>query len=146
MRRPGSRHNRPDYAISKLNFVLGSMAVVCMGSRDPRESAAQRIGCNCRKFATKNVAESEFCTAKFVRFVFFCAARSISCRRHERHACPYAQIWRASAQPAADAPRFMLAFCPSTREAHAVDLALKLNVLAVCAVFAFVGAILLGAF
>ena len=28
----------------------------------------------------------------------------------------------------------------------AVDLALKLNVLAVCAVFAFVGAILLGAF
>jgi hypothetical protein len=34
----------------------------------------------------------------------------------------------------------------STREAPAVDLALKLNVLAVCAVFAFVGAILLGAF
>jgi hypothetical protein len=28
----------------------------------------------------------------------------------------------------------------------AVDLALKLNMLAVCAVFAFVGAILLGAF
>jgi len=34
----------------------------------------------------------------------------------------------------------------STREALAVDLALKPNVLAVCAVFAFVGAILLGAF
>ena len=34
----------------------------------------------------------------------------------------------------------------STREAPAVDLALKLNVLAVCAVFVFVGAILLGAF
>jgi hypothetical protein len=34
----------------------------------------------------------------------------------------------------------------STREAPAVDLALKLDVLAVCAVFAFVGAILLGAF
>jgi hypothetical protein len=32
-----------------------------------------------------------------------------------------------------------------TREAH-VDHALKLNVLAVCAVFVFVGAILLGAF
>jgi len=29
---------------------------------------------------------------------------------------------------------------------HDVDLALKLDVLAVCAVFAFVGAILLGAF
>jgi hypothetical protein len=40
----------------------------------------------------------------------------------------------------------VLAFSPSTREAPAVDLALKLNVLAVCAVFAFVGAILLGAF
>ena len=34
----------------------------------------------------------------------------------------------------------------STREARAVDLALRLNVLAVCAVFVFVGAILLGAF
>lgn len=34
----------------------------------------------------------------------------------------------------------------SAREAPAVDLALKLNVLAVCAVFVFVGAILLGAF
>jgi hypothetical protein len=31
-------------------------------------------------------------------------------------------------------------------EAHAVDLTLRLEVLAVCAVFAFVGAILLGAF
>jgi len=40
----------------------------------------------------------------------------------------------------------VLAFISSTREAPAVDLALKLNVLAVCAVFAFVGAILLGAF
>jgi hypothetical protein len=34
----------------------------------------------------------------------------------------------------------------STREAPAVDLTLRLEVLAVCAVFAFVGAILLGAF
>lgn len=34
---------------------------------------------------------------------------------------------------------------PLIREAH-VDHALKLNVLAVCAVFLFVGAILLGAF
>jgi hypothetical protein len=34
----------------------------------------------------------------------------------------------------------------SAREAPAVDLTLKLNVLAVCAVFMFVGAILLGAF
>jgi hypothetical protein len=41
---------------------------------------------------------------------------------------------------------FVLVFWKSTREAPAVDLALKLNVLAVCAVFAFVGAILLGAF
>jgi hypothetical protein len=44
--------------------------------------------------------------------------------------------------------RFLLSLAShiSTREAHAVDLALKLNVLAVCAVFVFVGAILLGAF
>jgi hypothetical protein len=32
------------------------------------------------------------------------------------------------------------------REAPAVDLTLRLNVLAVCAVFVFVGAVLLGAF
>jgi hypothetical protein len=35
---------------------------------------------------------------------------------------------------------------PQTREATDVDLALRLNVLAVCAVFLFVGAVLLGAF
>jgi hypothetical protein len=34
----------------------------------------------------------------------------------------------------------------SAREAYAVDLTLRLEVLAVCVVFAFVGAILLGAF
>jgi hypothetical protein len=42
--------------------------------------------------------------------------------------------------------RCVLKSITSTREATAVDLALKLDVLAVCAVFAFVGAILLGAF
>jgi len=41
---------------------------------------------------------------------------------------------------------FCVRYKSSTREVAAVDLALKLNVLAVCAVFAFVGAILLGAF
>jgi hypothetical protein len=41
---------------------------------------------------------------------------------------------------------FRASLYQSTREAPTVDLALKLNVLAVCAVFAFVGAILLGAF
>ena len=45
-----------------------------------------------------------------------------------------------------DARSFRASLQASTREAPAVDLALKLNVLAVCAVFAFVGAILLGAF
>jgi hypothetical protein len=34
----------------------------------------------------------------------------------------------------------------SIREAPAVDFALRFNVLAVCAVFVFVGAVLLGAF
>jgi len=34
----------------------------------------------------------------------------------------------------------------TTKEATDVDLALRLNVLAVCAVFLFVGAVLLGAF
>lgn len=42
--------------------------------------------------------------------------------------------------------RMLLSVHISAREAPAVDLALKLNVLAVCAVFVFVGAILLGAF
>ena len=35
---------------------------------------------------------------------------------------------------------------PSAKEATHVDLALRLNFLAVCAVFLFVGAVLLGAF
>jgi hypothetical protein len=35
---------------------------------------------------------------------------------------------------------------PETKEAPDVDLALRLNVLAVCAVFLFIGAVLLGAF
>jgi hypothetical protein len=52
--------------------------------------------------------------------------------------------------PRAIALRRAFDFCASleqsTREAPAVDLTLKLNVLAVCAVFVFVGAILLGAF
>ena len=43
-------------------------------------------------------------------------------------------------------PALCASFYPSTREVAAVDLALKLDVLAVCAVFVFVGAVLLGAF
>jgi hypothetical protein len=42
--------------------------------------------------------------------------------------------------------RSLLVWDPTNKGGTAVDLALKLNVLAVCAVFAFVGAILLGAF
>jgi hypothetical protein len=40
----------------------------------------------------------------------------------------------------------VLAFTRQQGEVAAVDLALKLDVLAVCAVFVFVGAIVLGAF
>jgi hypothetical protein len=36
--------------------------------------------------------------------------------------------------------------CARTKEAIDVDLALRLNLLAVCAVFLFIGAVLLGAF
>jgi len=42
--------------------------------------------------------------------------------------------------------RFLLILSYINKGGTAVDLALRLNVLAVCAVFAFVGAILLGAF
>jgi hypothetical protein len=50
------------------------------------------------------------------------------------------------AQPASALWRCVLIFTMSTKEAAALDLTLKLNVLVVCAVFAFVGAVLLGAF
>jgi hypothetical protein len=40
----------------------------------------------------------------------------------------------------------LLDWCHLKRGSTDVDLALKLNVVAVCAVFAFVGAVLLGAF
>src|SRR5664279_3702234 len=49
-------------------------------------------------------------------------------------------------QPTLGRVRSLLVWDPTNRGGTAVDLALKLNVLAVCAVFAFVGAILLGAF
>jgi hypothetical protein len=46
-----------------------------------------------------------------------------------------------------DTAAFCVSFAPYQQGRHdAVDLTLKMNVLAVCAVFVFVGAILLGAF
>jgi hypothetical protein len=50
------------------------------------------------------------------------------------------------AQPTSGYARFLLRFPHLNKGGTAVDLALRLNVLAVCTVFAFVGAILLGAF
>jgi hypothetical protein len=64
------------------------------------------------------------------------------CAMHDRAPkfCPN------KARPASMTSRGVLE-CPiTTREAAAVDLSLRLNALAVCAVFVFVGAILLGAF
>ena len=49
---------------------------------------------------------------------------------------------RGTSKPA----RFLLDFAHTNKGGAAVDLTLRLNVLAVCAVFAFVGAILLGVF
>jgi hypothetical protein len=49
-------------------------------------------------------------------------------------------------QPTSRPARFLLVFDHINKGGTAVDLTLRLNVLAVCAVFAFVGAILLGAF
>ena len=53
---------------------------------------------------------------------------------------------RAVTELPSNGTRCVLAIQPSQQGRHAVDLALRLNVLAVCAVFAFVGAILLKAF
>ena len=52
----------------------------------------------------------------------------------------------ADARSASTPARFLLDFAYTNKGGAAVDLTLRLNVLAVCAVFAFVGAILLGAF
>ena len=88
----------------------------------------------------------EFCTAKIFWFEGFLrrAIKPLALAMPLRMPL-CARLWGRSATTFGS-----LAFCarfyPSTREAPAVDLALKLNVLAVCAVFAFVGAILLGAF
>jgi hypothetical protein len=49
-------------------------------------------------------------------------------------------------QDASAAVRYLLGLRDFNKGGTAVDLTLRLNVLAVCAVFAFVGAILLGAF
>lgn len=53
----------------------------------------------------------------------------------------------AGLQPASATSRYVLTFCPFNKGGTAVDLALRrLDVLAVCAVFVFLGAVLFGAF
>lgn len=56
------------------------------------------------------------------------------------------KIRRCGVQQPSSLARFVLACTPRNKGGSTVDLTLRLNVLAVCAVFAFVGAILLGAF
>jgi hypothetical protein len=56
------------------------------------------------------------------------------------------EIRRSGAQLPSMLRRFVLACRHRNKGGSTVDLALRLNVLAVCAVFVFVGAILLGAF
>ena len=56
------------------------------------------------------------------------------------------KICRTGAQPPSSLARFVLACRHRNKGGSTVDLSLRLNVLAVCAVFVFVGAILLGAF
>jgi len=77
----------------------------------------------------------------------FWIAQSGGCGRHAGGAC--GSGWLFSCAPVR-ALRYAAAACyfrrMSAREAPAVDLTLRLEVLAVCAVFVFVGAILLGAF
>jgi hypothetical protein len=63
------------------------------------------------------------------------AAHDLSCKFHV-----------IGTQPTSRPARFLLVFDHINKGGTAVDLTLRLNVLAVCAVFAFVGAILLGAF
>src|SRR5262245_2827936 len=87
-----------------------------------------------------------FALPKFSRRRFFCLARSSVCHCYERTGRAPCANWVLRLQLPSALICCVLAFICSTREAPAVDLALKLNVLAVCAVFAFVGAILLGAF
>jgi hypothetical protein len=58
----------------------------------------------------------------------------------------HANSGRRNAQLASAHGLSMLAFFHLNKGGTAVDFALRLNVLAVCAVFVFVGAVLLGAF
>ena len=64
------------------------------------------------------------------------------CRSNWRPACAVQQLSSFGFRRKAG----MILPTSTVREARDVDSALKLNVLAVCAVFAFVGAILVGAF
>src|SRR5690242_10220956 len=67
------------------------------------------------------------------------------CGRHSGDAWRKTRFSFAAAAAASMGQAAHGSFLPmSAREARAVDLSLKMNVLAVCAVFVFVGAILLG--
>jgi len=58
----------------------------------------------------------------------------------------YANFASVRLQPISGVAHFLLVSPHLNKGGTAVDLALRLNVLAVCAVFVFVGAILIGAF
>ena len=74
---------------------------------------------------------------------FFCRADSVGYptkSKSGREPLAMQHVWCFGAQGAC------VKLAPETKEAPDVDLALRLNVLAVCAVFLFIGAVLLGAF
>jgi hypothetical protein len=75
---------------------------------------------------------------------FFACVQTVAYAMSATHD-PACKFHRAVTRLPSTLARYVLAFFISKREAL-VDLALRLNVLAVCAVFMFVGAILLKAF
>jgi len=65
---------------------------------------------------------------------------------YSRRGCRRDQLCTAARKLSSERSRFLLGFCHRNKGGTAVELTLKWDVLAVGAVFLFVGAILLGAF
>jgi hypothetical protein len=144
---PGARWRCCDMAIAGVHMQLFLTVGICIfaAALRARHHGTVRLHGQSRRFNAKISYETSFAPAISQRCAFLH-------RQINRLVRPF--------RPRMPLPaKFLLAPCnwlggaalcarfsPPQQGRHFVDLALRLNVLAVCAVFVFVGAVLLGAF
>ena len=99
-----------------------------------------------RRFASEITKPFEFCTAAFFRSRLIVSRdQTVAVAMPNAHDS-VRKFCKAQAHPSSTRARSVLAFDLRNKGGTTVDLTLRLNLLAVCAAFVFVGAVLLGAF